>query len=560
MIKQLRPYQQRAVKDSLTALSKNNEPVLLNSCVGSGKSVMLSEILLQSNRALCIVNNSELVRNNCETFNLQGGKGGIYCAALGEKDCTSPVIFGTPQSVVNGLDKELGDIKFDLIVVDEAHGIAFHEPNSLFMRILNHYKVINKALRVLGATGTPFRFKGSKIVGDGCLFKTQTGDITIPYLIDLGFLTKPTFEVDQSLTIDFTKVKIKSNGQFDTKQLQEVVDNNTRLTKTICEALVHIMEHQNRFGVFVFATTKAHAKEILSYLPAHESALVLGETKVKERTQIFNDARVRKIKYVVNISIVSVGIDIPAYDTIAYLRPTESLVLMTQTMGRALRLAPNKYTSLVLDFAGNIERHRDWDNPLLLDALKQTIDKDKTYDIICPACQVLNTSSSRRCVGNINDKRCEYFFEWQECPNKACKASNDISSRHCRLCKTEIIDPNDKLSLHVLTNGREDLAVMEAKYGVSGSVNNFQVHAAYLCVDIENKQRWIYEKFMPAASEKSKNYFYGNFVKHCCKKAYKYYPKLNDKETVVKMLNDIDSPIKLHVKNDEIKKRIFLDR
>jgi len=182
-MKTLRTYQQQAVNECWSALKQNDAPVLLMASVGAGKSLMLASILLSieksGKRALCLVNNAELVRNNCETFIEQGGTSSIYCAALNSKDDTAPVVFGTPQSVLNGITKNesIGKIKFNIIVVDEAHAINYANHRTAFMRILRHYKQNYSEMRVLGATGTNFRFKGSSIVGDACLFKTQVGNI-----------------------------------------------------------------------------------------------------------------------------------------------------------------------------------------------------------------------------------------------------------------------------------------------------------------------------------------------------------------------------------------------
>ena len=108
-MKQLRDYQKSALNECLIALKKDDQPVLLMASVGSGKSLMLSELCLifekNNKRVLCIVNNAELVRNNCATLIDEGGNASIYCAALGSKDCGAPIVFGTPQSVLNGINK-----------------------------------------------------------------------------------------------------------------------------------------------------------------------------------------------------------------------------------------------------------------------------------------------------------------------------------------------------------------------------------------------------------------------------------------------------------------------
>lgn len=564
-MKQLRPYQSKAVEDCWGALKQNDDPVLLMASVGAGKSLMLAKILLDmqnaGKRALCLVNNAELVRNNCATLIDEGGNASIYCAALDSKDCTKPIVFGTPQSVLNGINKNetIGKIKFNIIVVDEAHAINYHNHRSSFMRILRHYKQEYPNMRLLGATGTNFRFKGTTIVGRDCLFKTQVGNITTEQLIKDKYLIEPSFEIDNELIIDFSKVKIKSNGQFDQKQLELVIDKSARLTQLICEQVIHIMETQQRRGVFFFATTKKHAFEILSHLPTTESAIILGETPQDERTDILEKARKGSIKYLVNIAIISVGVDIPSYDTIAYLRPTESLVLLVQTMGRVLRLSPStgKSEALVLDFAGNIERHRDWDNPVLQEAVKQTVDKDKPLVILCPSCMTMNTEHARRCIGIVNESRCDYYFEFKEC---VCSAKNDIAARLCHSCHEELIDPNAKLSMARVQNNVHTVEVIEARYGVSGTQKGFRINCAYKCKDKTGCIGSVYEHYSPI-SEKSQRMFYGQFVRKHCSDSSKWYIHLGNRSKVEEMLQSVNTPVSLVIakENDgtKIKKKIF---
>jgi len=556
MKKQLRHYQQTAVNECWDALKLNDHPVLLMASVGAGKSLMLADILItiqQANkRALCLVNNAELARSNAATFKEQGGNPSVYCAALDSKDSSGQIVFGTPQSVLNGINKqtEIAHIAFNLIVVDEAHAINYHNHRSCFMRILRHYKQQYPPMRLLGATGTNFRFKGTAIVGDDCLFKTQVGNITTEKLIEDGYLVKPSFEVDPNLIIDFSSVKIKQNSQFDQKQLTAVIEKSARLTELICKQVVHIMETQGRFGCFLFATTRKHAEEIMSHLPPNQSALILGDTPQDERTRILDAARIGDIRYLVNISIISVGVDVPAYDMIAYLRPSESLVLIVQTMGRALRLSPDtlKREALILDYAGNIERHSHWDNPILLDALTQTIDKDKPKVIICPACNEMNTETARRCVGRVNDQRCGYYFEWKDCAS--CGTQNDIASRHCRACDAELIDPNAKLSMEPSKAYTDMLSVFEARYGISGTPQSFRIHCAYFCKDNNGNQHTVYENYTPS-SDKARNVFYGQYIKKHCEKPSDWYMHMRNLGKMQEMLQTVKSPEILFVKRNE---------
>ncbi len=252
----------------------------------------------------------------------------------------------------------------------------------------------------------------------------------------------------------------------------------------------------------------------------------------------------------------------PSYDTIAYLRPTESLVLLVQTMGRVLRLSEptKKKEALVLDFSGNIERHRDWDNPILHKAVEQTIDKDKPFVIQCPQCMTFNTEHARRCIGIIHDKRCDYYFEFKECPNIECGIKNDISARHCRVCEAEIIDPNKKLSLDVIKPITIEVIVTSTNFEVSGTKNSFRVNCLYKCIDQYGRNIWIQENYTPS-SEKARYVFYGQFVRKHCDKASSYFMYLHDKDKVLDMLHHANAPKRLVISPDEkkmrIKKKIF---
>ena len=567
-MKELRAYQKQAIKECWEALIKNDEPVLLMASVGSGKSLMLADILLKmqhvGKRALCIVNNAQLVRNNCETYKEQGGIASIYCAALKDKDSTASIIFGTPQSILNGINKNetIAQIQFNLIVVDEAHSINYLNHRSCFMRILRHYKGNYPGMRILGATGTNFRYKGFSIVGTECLFKTQVGNITTEYLIENDYLVNPEFKIDERLIIDFSKVKLKQNGLFSEKELENVIDKSHRITKAICEQIIYIMVEKGRQGIFIFATNKNHAKEILSYLPEHESALILGETREDERTRIINESRKGKIKYLVNISIVSVGIDIPTFDTVAYLRPTESLVLLVQTMGRALRLSneTGKRNALVLDFSGNIERHKNWDNPILLKALMETIDKDKEYPIQCPKCMTMNTMDGRRCIGLINKVRCDYYFEFKSCPNEKCGVQNDIAARICRLCKTELINPDDKLSLNWIKEELKEYKVVQTSYGLSDTRNGFRINLLYKCLDEKGHHVTFYEYYSPI-NDLAKRVFYGQFIKKHCFESSKWYKLIGVRSKMEQMLKQASWPHTIFIKHEgkgyKIKRKLF---
>ncbi len=565
-MKTLRNYQDIAVKEVWAALKASDEPTLLMASVGAGKSLMIAEILRvmdkAGKRALCLVNNAELVRSNAETLKGQGVESSIYCASLGKKEHDKNIVFGMPVSVLNAIRKKdaLSEIPFNLIVVDEAHAINYTNDKSAFMRILRHFKTLYPSMRVLGATGTNYRFKGSQIVGDNCLFRSQVGNVTTDKLIRDGYLVEPFFEVEQELVLDFKSLQPEKTGMFNQKKLAEALDKDSRKTKLICEQLVHVMREKKRFGCFVFATHIKHAQEILSYLPEGEAAIIIGDTPQEERERILNKARYGEIKYLVNISILTVGVDVPPFDTIAFLRPTESLVLMVQMLGRALRLAPRKKNALVLDFAGNIERHGDWDDPMINKAVK-ALAEEQERPIKCPACMTMNSIYARRCIGvktyDTGNQRCEYYFSFIECPG--CGVQNDKAARHCRKCSVELKDVNEKLA--IMENGLQELFVNKVSYSLTGTETNFSVRALFYCTNFKGQQEMVFAMYQPCASDKSHRYFYGSFIKSVYSDLRGAFEACRSKEWVKEFIEVMPTPKKIvavqKVSKLDFKKMIF---
>ncbi|MES2133165.1 MAG: DEAD/DEAH box helicase [Bacteroidota bacterium] len=539
-MKHLRPYQSDALNTLRKRLKETKDPLLVTASVGSGKSLIIAELLLileRANwRALCLTMNAELISQNAETFALQGGNPGIYCAALNEKEHNKNIIFASPHSIIKGIQSEsnISYVPFNLIVIDECHNINPDDLNSMYMRILNHYAKIGSPFRVVGLTGTPYRGKGISIVGDGQLFKEEICNLETHWLIENGFLVKPSFGSHNINAIDFSNIKVNHFGRFNGRELQETLDKNIRLTAQIMQEVSAIME--NRTGAFIFASTRKHCEECAKSLPDGQWGIITGKTTQKERVILFKKARAGLLKYLINVNVLTVGIDIPNFDTVVFVRPTESLVLYTQAIGRGLRLHENKKDCLVLDYATNLDRHGDIDNPIINEALRANTKDDAQYCIPCYTCCTLNTVFARRCIGEWNEKRCDYYFDFKECPG--CKIKNDKTARFCRGCELELIDPNTKLSL--IASNKVIVTVNEATYFAQGK--NF--HATY-----DTNAGLIQEHFV-LYSSKGANIFYGNFLRHHVPNASKYYPYLNREETLTNLIKsgDIKTPLELQCK------------
>ena len=517
-MKQLRPYQQEVLDTLRVRLKETNYPLLVNASVGAGKSLIIAELLRIVERAgwraLCLTMNSTLIHQNAETYMNQGGNAGIFCASLGMKDSGEPIIFASPMSVRGSIKNngKLSKVPFNLIIVDECHNINVNERGTSYMRIFNHYSIYAQAnghkLRFVGLTGTPYRGKGHTIVGEDLFFKEEVCAITAEWLIQENYLTQPIWGYcDKTLQYDFRQLKTNSMGKFSGVDLEEAIHKQPRLTGKIMAEVSEIVK--DRVGAFIFASSVKHCYECAESLPPTQTAVITGDTPDKLREQYITQSRAGIIKYLVNVNVLCTGVDIPIFDTVVFVRPTESLVLYMQCLGRGLRLADGKTDCLILDYAGNLERHGDIDNPVINEALKPK-HNDPEYCIECFDCGEFNTLMARRCIGTPNDQRCEHWFEWKDCPS--CGEKNDIVSRQCRSCEGELLDPNRNLNKEAAARDYIELKVVASKYWViNRSVPVFC--AKYKAYHEKSGRTLVLGESYILRSKLSKDIFYSKFVK-----------------------------------------------
>lgn len=491
----LRPYQQEAHDAVIGWIKKNTTPCCIEAATGAGKSHIIAAIadtihtMSKGKHVLNLAPSAELVKQNAEKFKAAGAKCSIFSASAGEKSLRHPVVFGTPGTVINSI-KRFGS-EFAAVVIDECHGMT-----PTVKSIIDKMREANPNLRVIGLSATPYRMGTGYIFGfwpdgkpvsatktkdpyfEACVYRIQAYE-----LIEQGFLTRPTIgkpNVDGYKTLD---MKLNSMGQFDAASIDRAYHGQGRKTSAIIADIVS----QATFlrGVMIFAATVKHAKECMESLPPDMSAIVTGETPKKERDKIIADFKAGRIKYLVNVSVLTTGFDATHVELVAILRATESVGLLQQIIGRGLRIEEFKDMCLILDYAENLLRHcpdGDVFNPKI--EVTKGDKEDSTIHCICPLCDVENEFSprpnkdeypidengyfldldgqrinsewghipahyGRRCGAKVTiagDRiQCTYRWTFKPCPH--CEAENDIAARYCTTCKGEIVDPNDKLKL-----------------------------------------------------------------------------------------------------------------
>jgi DNA repair protein RadD len=354
-------------------------------------------------------------------------------------------------------------------------------------------------------------------------------------MIKNKFLTPP-IKIDSPVACyDFSSLKL--NGQrFVMSEIEGILKDQKRITPIIIKNIIEMAEKRN--GVMIFTSSVAHAKEILKSLPLFVSAMVVGDTESSDRDEIIEAFKIQKLKYLVNVSVLTTGFDAPHVDVIAILRPTESVSLYQQIIGRGLRLSPSKVDCLILDYTGQ-------DHDIFSPEIEENKPNSKSVivAVTCPSCGVINNfwglvdsegilveHYGRKCKGAFENtttlelEECGYRFRFKRCDS--CGEDNDIAARACRCCEHLLVDNDKKLKdamslkdAHVM---RVDTMTLEKGIDSKGTP---RLEINYYDVDAESLKEIFYLK-----SPEDIKAFYFNFIR--------MHNRLPEKELYIKTLDE----------------------
>jgi DNA repair protein RadD len=371
----------------------------------TGMSVVIAGFIREAiaayadTRVLVLTHVKELIQQNFQAL-LRAwpeAPAGIYSAGLSRRDIHAQILFAGIQSIHRHAYTVQ---RCDLVLIDEAHLLGRGD-SGMYRSFLKQLDEINAGLlKVVGFTATPYRLDSGLLhEGKDRLFTDVAFEVPVLDMIRQGYLS-PVVPKHTETQLDVAGVASRG-GEFIAKDLEAAVDRDEVTRAAVAEIVQH---GQGRGSWLVFCSGVAHARHVRDAIREHgiSCETVTGDTPAPERDGILAAFKAGRLRCVTNANVLTTGFDAPGVDLIALLRPTKSVGLYVQMVGRGTRLAEGKDDCLVLDFAGNTARHGPID---MVDGRKKEPAGDGEAPIkVCPECQTINHASVRRCI------ECDYEF------------------------------------------------------------------------------------------------------------------------------------------------------
>lgn len=350
---ELRDYQIAASDAAIEFFNgKNHKNSIMVIPTGAGKSLIIADIASRLNDSILVFQPSkEILEQNFLKLTSYGILDcSIYSASMNRKHI-SRITFATIGSVINNKEQFT---HFKYIIIDECHFV-----NSKQGMYFDFLESINAP--VLGLTATPYRLSSTSF-GSILKFITRTKprvfkDVIyycqVKTLLERGYLSK----------IEYFQIKdvIKRDNLILNTTKADYTDKSVKAEYKRAgfqEKVLSIIERLIRAGresILVFTRFTDEAQYLIDNLDGL-GEIVTAETPKKERERILNDFKSGQIRVVANVGILTTGFDYPQLSTIVLARPTMSLALYYQMIGRCIRPHENKTTSWVIDMCANYER------------------------------------------------------------------------------------------------------------------------------------------------------------------------------------------------------------
>ena len=354
----LRKYQQEAVNKMIWDLNNpgNSLTVLPQ---GSGKTHVIAGFVKEINKpVLILVPNKEILEQDLGKLKLVVPRNeiGVFSASMDSKEIKKYTL-ATIQSAYKHPEKFA---HFDIAIIDECDLLNPKKMNTMYMKFFKEIGI----QKVFGLTGTPYRMD-VKYEKWGKL-KWQVKTIHITKMINRfykGFWkrmlmvvnTRDLLEKKYLTPIEYVDVSIIKHNQIPTNKSKSNFDLE-KFDKMMCIQYTKISDYINNLEhktKLVFCSSIEQAEALSKLITG--SIVVTSKTTKKQREKTVSEIKLGNVEVILNVGIFTVGFDYPELDCLVLLRPTKSLRLHSQILGRVSRIAENKLRGYVYDFVGNIK-------------------------------------------------------------------------------------------------------------------------------------------------------------------------------------------------------------
>lgn len=353
---------QKQILDKLSVIREGGiKRNLIVAATGTGKTVIsafdykvFSEQTEGTHRLLFVAHREEILKQSRRTYRsvLQDANfGDLWVGDFRPTNGIEHLFISvaTFNSKFDNIFRDLPADYYDYIVIDEAH----HLVADSYRTILSKFS----PRLLVGLTATPERMDGVSLLPD---FDNQiSAEIRLPKALDEGLLT-PFQYLCISDDTDLTDEELMQGDRYVATKLTEKLCNREHVGLVI-DRLQYYLPDEHKCRALGFCATKKHAQYMAEeFLSVGLKAAYLTSDNDEERLALNQKLKKGEINYLFVVDIFNEGVDIPEVDTVLFLRPTESLTIFLQQLGRGLRLYPGKQQLTVFDFVAQLNQKYDF--------------------------------------------------------------------------------------------------------------------------------------------------------------------------------------------------------
>lgn len=366
-----RDYQSEAVEDCMDYINCSaNIPVLAVLPTAAGKSWIIADVaerVSKEEKGICVVlqPSIELLKQNLsKAKNLGCTDIKVYSAGLDSKQISKTLTYATLGSIKKDVDK-LIKLGVDTLLVDEAHFKFSEKEGGEFMKFYNKLK----PKKTIGFTATPFKLVpgrgGSRLVMlnriQNKIFKDIIHVTQIKHLVDNNYWSPINYETHD---FDESGLRFNSTGNKFTDESVRMVMDEQGVNNNIYLRVMDLLK-KGYTKILVFTDCLYTAERMAEFVP--DSIALSSESTDKERNKGVEDFLAGDKKVLFNYGLFTTGFDYPELEVVIMGRPTNSLSLYYQIVGRGVRIHENKKEVLFIDFCGNVRRFGKVEHLELLD-------------------------------------------------------------------------------------------------------------------------------------------------------------------------------------------------